>query len=110
MRVAHAQRSIHRIAVELELVGEPQPTLIRTAKVLAWGMTISKPRRAALTSLGAIMALGVGGRLFAQPSEPKFAQWVEGFRARARDRGVSEATYRRVMGSITPDTSVYALD
>jgi lytic murein transglycosylase len=39
-----------------------------------------------------------------------FARWVETFLPRARARGVSEATYRRVMGAITPDTSVYALD
>ena len=39
-----------------------------------------------------------------------FAQWAAAFRSRARARGISDATYNRVMGSIKPDTSVYALD
>ncbi|MGB7258571.1 MAG: lytic murein transglycosylase, partial [Pseudolabrys sp.] len=38
-----------------------------------------------------------------------FAAWVEEFRPRAMRRGISEQTYNRVMGSLTPDTSVYAL-
>src|SRR5262249_37370874 len=37
-----------------------------------------------------------------------FAQWVENFRPRATARGVSDATYTRVMGNVKPDTSVYA--
>jgi len=40
----------------------------------------------------------------------KFEQWVEGFRARARARGISDATYTRVMSNIKPDTTVFALD
>jgi membrane-bound lytic murein transglycosylase B len=79
-------------------------------KMLDSEMTNSTSRRAALSALGALIALGVGGRLFAQPSNATFAQWVEGFRARARVRGVSDATYRRVMEAIKPDTSVYALN
>jgi lytic murein transglycosylase len=43
-------------------------------------------------------------------SAAPFPQWVEAFWPRAKARGISEATYRRVMGSIKPDTSVYALD
>ena len=39
-----------------------------------------------------------------------FAQWVAQFRPRALRSGVSAATYDRVMGSVTPDTSVYELD
>jgi lytic murein transglycosylase len=39
-----------------------------------------------------------------------FAQWVDTFRARALARGVSAATYQRVMGGLQPDTTVYALD
>jgi len=42
--------------------------------------------------------------------KPTFAQWVESFRPRARARGVSDATYAKVMHGINPDTSVYALD
>jgi peptidoglycan lytic transglycosylase B len=37
-----------------------------------------------------------------------FSRWVEAFRPRALKRGISEATYNRVMLSLTPDTSVFA--
>jgi membrane-bound lytic murein transglycosylase B len=63
------------------------------------------------------LALAAGGAaLFAsrsalgQSARQPFPQWVETFRPRALARGVSEATYRRVMGAVKPDTSVYALD
>ncbi len=36
-----------------------------------------------------------------------FEAWRDDFRHRAAERGVSEATYRRVMDGIKPDTSVY---
>jgi lytic murein transglycosylase len=39
---------------------------------------------------------------------PTFAHWVAGFRSRALKRGISEQTYDRVMGAVTPDTSVFA--
>ncbi|HMA55245.1 MAG TPA: lytic murein transglycosylase [Pseudolabrys sp.] len=39
---------------------------------------------------------------------PAFAHWVANFRPRALKRGISEQTYDRVMGTLTPDTSVYA--
>ena len=66
-------------------------------------------RRTLISTFGAIAAVAASGPLLAQP-RPKFAEWVETFRARARARGVSDATYSRVMGAVTPDTSVYALD
>lgn len=72
-------------------------------------MTLS--RRALLSaalSSAAISALGLD--VAAQSSHLSFAQWVEAFRPRARARGISDATYNKVMGSIQPDTSVYALD
>jgi lytic murein transglycosylase len=63
-------------------------------------------RRFLSTALGAVAA-------FARPGDAtaaSFSQWVETFRARARARGISDATYSRVMSGIKPDTSVYALD
>jgi membrane-bound lytic murein transglycosylase B len=45
----------------------------------------------------------------AATSGAPFSQWVERFRARARARGISDATYTRVMESVKPDTTVYAL-
>jgi len=38
-----------------------------------------------------------------------FEQWVAAFRSRALARGVSDATYTRVMIGLKPDTSVYGL-
>ncbi len=61
-------------------------------------------------ALSGAAALAFGGSVFAQVASQPFAQWVEAFRARARAKGVSDATYTRVMGDIKPDTSVYAQD
>ena len=64
-------------------------------------------RRALIAgSLGACANLAFTGNLLAAQSTA-FAKWVAGFRARAINRGISEATYDRVMSTITPDTSVY---
>ncbi|HVG51899.1 MAG TPA: lytic murein transglycosylase, partial [Xanthobacteraceae bacterium] len=52
-------------------------------------------------------ALARPGAAFAQSSA--FDAWVGRFRARAIARGISDATYTRVMVGLKPDTSVYAL-
>jgi len=58
-------------------------------------------------TLGAAASLTLAHPLLAaQP--PAFARWVATFRARVLMRGVSEATYDRVMGAVTPDTQVLA--
>ncbi|MGE0749318.1 MAG: lytic murein transglycosylase [Variibacter sp.] len=70
------------------------------------------PRRA-WSRRDVILKASAGLALAAFPwaaSAAPFPQWVEAFWRRAKARGISEATYRRVMGSIKPDTSVYALD
>jgi lytic murein transglycosylase len=65
-------------------------------------------RRAVLGGVSTILScLALGGHAFAAQS-PAFAKWVAGFRPRALKRGISEQTYDRVMGSVTPDTSVFA--
>ena len=38
---------------------------------------------------------------------PGFDQWRDGFHARALARGISDATWTRVMGRIEPDMSVF---
>jgi membrane-bound lytic murein transglycosylase B len=64
-------------------------------------------RRAWLASaVGATMGLALGSAHAAQ--SPAFARWVAAFRSRALRRGISEATYDRVMGAVTPDLSVLA--
>src|SRR5436305_12626590 len=56
-------------------------------------------------------SLGAGA-LLAQPfaalaAPPGFDHWRDNFRARALAKGVSDATYTRVMGRIEPDMSVF---
>ena len=68
-------------------------------------------RRAMLRAgLGSLVAIGAPSMASAQKAAEPCERWVETFRSRARAAGVSDATYRRVMGDIKPDTSVYALD
>jgi peptidoglycan lytic transglycosylase B len=65
-------------------------------------------RRALMTAaLGAIMSLAFRERGFAAQT-PAFTHWVANLRPRALTRGISERTYDRVMGELTPDTSVIA--
>ena len=74
-------------------------------------MTVRFSRRTVLSSALAALALGAfGDGPFAQSAHMPFAQWVAAFRSRARAKGISDATYNRVMGQIKPDISVYALD
>ena len=73
-------------------------------------MRLFLSRRRFLTATTAALACpAAASATNAQGTQP-FAHWVETFRPRARARGVSDATYNRVMGEIKPDTSVYALD
>src|SRR5437016_4305681 len=44
---------------------------------------------------------------FAQTAAQPFAQWVVTFRARALAKGISDATYSRVMSGLKPDTTVF---
>ena len=58
-------------------------------------------------AIGASAAFTFSGATLAAQT-PAFAHWVAEFRARALRRGISAATYDRVMGTLTPDTSVFA--
>src|SRR6476661_6535860 len=63
-------------------------------------------RRALLQSTLAIGAL-LAADVPASAAPAAFDTWRETFRARARARGISDATYTRVMGRIEPDMSVF---
>lgn len=64
-------------------------------------------RRALMAgALGTVASAAFAGSALAAQS-PAFARWVEAFHARATKRGISDATYNRVMRAVTPDTSVY---
>lgn len=63
-------------------------------------------RRAVLqSSLGAGALLALPGVALAAPAG--FDQWRDGFRAKAAAKGISDATYSRVMGRLEPDMSVF---
>ena len=62
----------------------------------------------------ALLRSGLGaGALLASPAAafaatpPGFDQWRDRFRAHALAKGVSDATYTRVMGHIEPDMTVF---
>ena len=55
--------------------------------------------------LGASALLMFPAAVLAAPAG--FDEWRDGFRARASAKGVSDATYSRVMGRIEPDMSVF---
>src|ERR1700730_9857657 len=68
----------------------------------------------ATTTRRALLRSGLSaGVFFAGPltvladAPPGFDHWREGFRARARAKGISDATYSRVMGRIEPDMTVF---
>lgn len=67
---------------------------------------LSRRRFLRLASL--LPAVLAGGPAFAQSAAQGFPEWVEGFRAKARAKGVSDATYSRVMGGLKPDTFVFS--
>jgi membrane-bound lytic murein transglycosylase B len=56
---------------------------------------------------GAAATLASAGAAQAQSSSIPFSQWVAAFRGRALARGISGATYDRVMASVKPDTTVF---
>src|ERR1700720_3804262 len=67
-----------------------------------------------MTTRRALLRSGVkAAALLANPyaplaaGPPGFDQWRETFRARALAKGISDATYTRVMGRIEPDMSVF---
>jgi lytic murein transglycosylase len=63
-------------------------------------------RRTLLQSTLAMGAL-LAGNVPATAAPAAFDAWRETFRARATARGISDATYTRVMGRIEPDMSVF---
>src|SRR5436189_3647659 len=63
----------------------------------------------------ALLQAGLGATaLFANPlaalaaAPPGFDQWRDNFRARAIAKGISDATWTRVMGRLEPDMSVFS--
>jgi membrane-bound lytic murein transglycosylase B len=70
--------------------------------------TSSFTTRRALVAGALGIAAAFAVRYASAAQSAAFAHWVAGFRPRALKRGISEQTYDRVMGAVTPDTSVFA--
>ena len=70
-------------------------------------MTVAR-RTLITTALSGAISLAFGGRAFAQSAAEPFPKWVETFRAKAHAKGISDATYTRVMGNLKPDESVFS--
>jgi lytic murein transglycosylase len=74
---------------------------------------MDNPTQLPLTRRGLLQTLACGTALIlpaatrAQSTKEPFDQWVAAFRARALARGVSDATYTRVMHGLKPDTTVF---
>jgi membrane-bound lytic murein transglycosylase B len=67
-------------------------------------------RRACLPLLAGAISATCNTTTLAQGSKSAFDQWVAAFRSRALARGISDATYTRVMVGIKPDTAVFELN
>ncbi|HZL30236.1 MAG TPA: lytic murein transglycosylase [Pseudolabrys sp.] len=71
---------------------------------------ISALSRRALINSALRGVIGIGALLSGSAfSDTRFTQWVAAFKPLALKRGVSSATYDRVMSGVKPDTEVYAL-
>jgi lytic murein transglycosylase len=66
-------------------------------------------RRLLQGAIASATSLALPGELLAQSAAQPFEQWVTAFRAKALARGISGATYDRVMGGLKPDMGVFAL-
>src|ERR1700730_15648383 len=70
--------------------------------------SLATPTRRALLRSGLSAGVFFAGPLTVlADAPPGVDHWREGFRARARPKGISDATYRRVMGRIEPDMTVF---
>jgi membrane-bound lytic murein transglycosylase B len=74
---------------------------------ISLGNTISFSRRSLMAGVIGSAASAALSRSTLAAQSPAFARWVETFHSRATKRGISDATYNRVMRNLTPDTSVY---
>src|SRR6266850_44876 len=59
------------------------------------------------TAISGAACLAFGRSASAQSAAQPFPQWVESFRAKALAKGITEATYQRVMGGLQPDKTVF---
>jgi lytic murein transglycosylase len=72
-------------------------------------MPLSLSRRHWLQGSLAAATVFAAPHAYAETKRAPFAKWVAAFRARAHARGISDATYDRVMNGLKPDTRVFAL-
>src|SRR5690349_15239797 len=66
-------------------------------------------RRFLQGTLATSASVALPSELLARSASQPFDQWVAAFRSKATARGVSDATYDRVMTGLKPDMGVFAL-
>src|SRR6185295_15426109 len=64
-------------------------------------------RHVLTTALGGTASLALGGRAFAQQAAQPFEVWLGAFHAKTSAKGISDATFTRVLGNIKPDLTVF---
>src|ERR1700744_5228776 len=69
--------------------------------------SLKAPTRRAMLRSGLAAGALLMNPVAALAAPSGFEKWREGFRARALAKGVSEATWNRVMGRIEPDMTVF---
>src|SRR3974377_532829 len=101
---------LHFRANICEMAAEGVPSNPGLSMVTNHRLSSAISRRAFLMRalIGASAGAAIPFDVCAQSANSSFVAWRDAFRLRAAARGVSEATYARVLGSIKPDTSVYA--
>jgi membrane-bound lytic murein transglycosylase B len=95
------------------LAAKPTETPIESVRGHKEALSGAMKERTGILSRRACLPVLTAGLIWSRRAAAEgksFEQWVASFRERALTRGISEATYTRVMTSIKPDTSVFALD
>lgn len=77
---------------------------------MIWNRRTDPTRRTVLAFALSSCALALApGAAHSQTAQAPFDQWISSFRPRALRRGISPATYDRVMSGLKPDMGVFAL-
>src|SRR5690242_15240312 len=97
------RRSRNRKRNAATYVNVPGTMRVSTLRMSPKAALLHRVTRRSFIGGAASIAFGVPA---GAAQSPAFSRWVAGFRSRAIDRGISEQTYDRVMGGVTPDTSV----
>ena len=72
-----------------------------------FGSRVASRGRLSAILAGLAVVLAFAASVEARSRRASFDEWVDAFRARGLARGISSATYERVMRGLAPDTSIF---